>query len=675
VIAFGFAVFWLGTWGVGSAAAAGGGKLEILGGAEGRTVKLQACPAGGTEGSSRGCVRGTGPYAGGKLTVLVHNGGESPQTLAVSYRNANAEESLTSESAAAPGVFLLEGATPASLRIEAGKTVPLALGFEVENGEAPSAIDGTLLIEAAGTQPLVVPITGEFRIFAGVSVVPSTLTMDTAHRKATVLLEGPELAEYLQAYGGEEVPLTLFGPAGHVAHASVLLPGAQSVEAQTGGGRATATLTLRGHPGAGKYTGKLRLSGLPAESGALSVELNARKGFWVLVLFVLAGVVFIGFGTRLVTAGTRRKLLETVLEQTYDAFALMAQASGRVAWRLDDMLGDSPGTLSESEKKQQRKSRPANGRLQGLPALRYSIAHARSSKDLDEDAARVLDMVARMQRWLRVEPLARRLAKVEATRSGGAVVLPGESETDPALRWADSRTLRDTRALLKMAAREPENAEKADDLVARLMFQVDWHNRLATAWDASKSDEDRRREVRTLDEALGDDSQAEERKPAEQDGLAVRLDALIQKLPEQYRSPGVPDIGNEELSKEATSLGITSVEWKASAHLFTGWATLDEPSYGQLTRRVATSSRGLSTPNLSDMGREIALFKLPDLYWSLAIAAFASAAYAITAYNDTWGSGTDLATAFLAGSLGKVAINWAALPIFQSTRLRKTESG
>jgi hypothetical protein len=174
---------------------------------------------------------------------------------------------------------------------------------------------------------------------------------------------------------------------------------------------------------------------------------------------------------------------------------------------------------------------------------------------------------------------------------------------------------------------------------------------------------------------LGDDSQAEERKPAEQDGLAVRLDALIQKLPEQYRSPGVPDIGNEELSKEATSLGITSVEWKASAHLFTGWATLDEPSYGQLTRRVATSSRGLSTPNLSDMGREIALFKLPDLYWSLAIAAFASAAYAITAYNDTWGSGTDLATAFLAGSLGKVAINWAALPIFQSTRLRKTESG
>lgn len=64
-----------------------------------------------------------------------------------------------------------------------------------------------------------------------------------------------------------------------------------------------------------------------------------------------------------------------------------------------------------------------------------------------------------------------------------------------------------------------------------------------------------------------------------------------------------------------------------------------------------------------------------DFGWTLVILVFAAAVYGVTTYSETWGGAKDFATAFLAGSLGKVAIDWAALPIFRSVRLRNAKEG
>ena len=58
----------------------------------------------------------------------------------------------------------------------------------------------------------------------------------------------------------------------------------------------------------------------------------------------------------------------------------------------------------------------------------------------------------------------------------------------------------------------------------------------------------------------------------------------------------------------------------------------------------------------------------------IAIALVSAAAYIPTFYTPTWGSWTDYVGAFAAGFLGKAAINWAALPLFQSLRPAKAAS-
>lgn len=575
-------------------------------------------------------------------------------------------------------IFLLEGGEPGSpLTVEGHESLPISIGFGLPLNESPSSINGALLVSVTGEQSLTVPVNGESRTFKGVTVTPSTLSIDSSDGDAKVTLQGPELLEYLRSHGGENLRAILYGDGGKTTEAMLTLPTADEVEAEGSAGENRSEYQARptvrmsdSSPPAGKYAGALSLPDLPTEGGSVSVELHSHKPFILLLALVFLGIVGAGIGSRLVTTASRRKQLNAVLDQSYNAYRY-ALASGKTeSWRLEDLLGEDAPVTESNE--------PRAGRLQGLPALKWSIGEARSATDLDEDAGRALDMIARMQRWLRVEPLARRLALV-ATEVKAAPELPTEEEakedgtkaTKPALAWEDSNTLWNTRALLEMARREPADADKADDLVARLMFQVMWHTGIAAAW-AAAGDASRSKEVRALEEALGDGSKAENRTLDEQDVLLARLRGLLTKR--GVSVPRIEEIEGEAIDEKGEMLGITPVRWDASANLFTGWATLDASSYGQLARRAATSSRSTYMPDLADLWREIKLTNSSDWAWTLAILAVSAAAYGVTTYDDTWGTLADLGTALLAGFLGKITVNWALLPIFQSVRLRKAAS-
>ncbi len=666
-----------------AAAAAADPSLEVVGGTEVRKVSLQTCPAtsSGTQ-PARACTRKSAQtYLGGVLTLLIRNTTEQVKGLEVRYLGDAAKEAkpLLGDSGR---IFLLEGGSPSETVSENPATVgkeearSLSVGFEINLSEAASSIDGTLVVSTAGEPPLTVPVAGEERSFAGVRVAPSTLPIDSSKGQTQLTIEGPELLEYLRSHGGEELRTTLY-KGKHTTEATLTLPTAVEVEAEDGeelkdgtrsGYRAEPTVSLTdSHPAAGKYTGTLVLPGVPATGGSVTVELESHKSFWYLVLLVFAGVVVTGFGSRLVTTAARRKLLTTVLKQTYDVYRYVLCHGETRAWRLEDLLAENGSGHADPTK---------GGRLQGRAALLESIAEARSGADLDEDAGRVLDMIARMQRWLRVEPLGRRLLVASAISATNHMPAEPEAKKEgappgkPELHWAESKTVANTLALLEMVRREPADAEKADDLVGRLLFQIDWHSGIAAAWTAAGEDAPRCKLVRELDEALGDGSKAEERVPAVQDDLAARLRQLLSE-PDPVTVPEIGQIEGEPIDETGKSLGITAVRWTASANLFTGWATLDAPSYGQLVRRAATSSRPRYMPGLAEL-KQAATPRVSDWLWTAVIVAVTCVVYGATVYSDTWGSWTDVATALAAGLLGKAAVDWAALPIFQSLRLRRT---
>jgi|GEM_PF-3590808 len=622
------------------------------------------------------------------LTVQVRSTAAGVRTPSVTYLPGNGTKPVSLYGRSKRATLIgADGKPPkkGELKTKGRRPLTLSIAFAVPAEDSPSALAGALRVSIEGGEPAELPVRGEARTYEGVTVTPKSLPIDSANGGAELALEGPELIEYLRSHGGETLQTILYGDDGHTARAELTLPTLRQARRETeedekatgqtsSGFRTTPEVGLLDpEPAAGKYAGKLVLPGLPSEAGSVDVALHAHDCPWLLFLIVLLGIVLTGIGSRLVTTAARRKRLKKVLEQTHAAYLHIRETGEKTrSWRLEDLLAEDTGGGGAEWGWWRRLGGWLRGeetervtRLQGLPALEASIATARSSKDLDEDAERVLDMVARMQRWLRLEPVARRLTALAAEKPKGKLKPSGGAK----LKWKATNTVRDTWVLLEMARREPKDSEKADDLVARLLFQMNWHTTMIALWDGVACGTTPPKVVQALDQALGDTSKAESRTIEEQDDLAAKLDREWRIHFKHRRPPEPPSI-----DEHTGECGITPVEWGASANLFTGWATLDEPSYGQLKSRAATSARTTYLPKPADLRHEIGLLSGADIAWTLAILAGASAAYTATTYSDTWGGWAAFASAFLAGALGKVTVNWAALPIFQSIRLRKAKA-
>lgn len=615
-------------------------KLEVLGGSEARTVKV-------------GTAAGNPSRLVGQIALLLRNASGGAADLRATFVAADGSSELR-----LPGrskwVFLerirASSTAPADAAMGKNEVRALRLRFSLPPGEPVSAVDGSLVLELDG-ETTAVAIAGAPPEFKDVVVRPKTIVLDGDESTATLTLSGPGVPGFLRRRGPSIAAAELYDGSGNSAKVTVGLPGAGEVVAEGNPYRAQATIELPDDaPPPGKYTGTLLLSDL---SDALAVELDLRSNRSILCLIALAllGVLVGGLLSRLVALASRRSLLLKVLDESMTAYRYVLGSGGQTrSWRLEDLLDEPPSAASSQ-----------GTRLQGVPALRASIESARSSQDLDEDAARVLDTIARIQRWLRVEPVARRLALLAEDDDRGPLK-SGE-------KWLRSRTWRDTQILLQLARLEPQSAAAADDLVARLLSQIEWHHRFSIAWDAV-ADLKGSEELAKIDVLLGDDGSVVSRKPELQDALDVRLEAFFEEELKGRRvriaEPPTPrEIANSEL-------GLTPVRWDASANLFTGWATLDAPSYGQLSRRTATTSRARSRPSLRTEFNAINWVR--DGAWTLASLALASAAYAVEAYDDTWGSPEDMATALLAGFAGKAVVDWAALPIFRSIRVRASGS-
>jgi hypothetical protein len=663
--------------------------LSVIGGEGARTLVLHLCGvnpkrsrttaealASGTcrsvetsDGDGRFTIS-PGPVLVGSLTLAVANASTRPERIAVLYiRNDGATARL-------PGTYsyvYLAGASSRggrSLTIAPHATAVLPLHFALTPGKPSSALEGTLDVVLNGSrQVIAVPLKATVPAPPGLRLEPGELTLSTDrgddHPTTILTLVGPGAAAFassvdtrasfvLHDTNDHEVTLTLgdFG--------------------EEGSGVASAKLSIASNPEPGAYKGEVTLFSLSPAAPRLTLKVNSHRSVVFAIALVLLGVLIGGLAPRLYALNQRRDTLFHALGDARRRFQAAAQKlppdARRAIWSLDD--------LAETDSLPRAQIYGcAPGRLPGVEALYAKIAKARNDRDLDEDTGAVLEVIARIQRWLRLAPTVWKLTDVVAE----------ESPRDEA-GWRKSATWRDTRLLQECLLREPPNAAATDDLVARVLWQILWYRGFAHLYAQAEARPAWHSVLGTLEKQLSKKSVLE-RTAAERDELSFALERLGEELDAQ-----LPRDGYFQLPADCLELSDSpelTVQWRTTPNLFTGWATVDGTSWRNLRTQAVErgrvrTPRPLSaaeppsppqsgpSPSPDERLRRFASTIGSGVLQLILPLVAASVFYAVTTYNETWGSLTDIFTALTAGFIGKVLIDYGTLSVFQSRRLSAT---
>jgi hypothetical protein len=585
----------------------------------------------------------------GSLTLDVTNTSSKPQRVTLYYRrNDGATAQL-------PGtysyVYLAVRSSPGkrSFTIPAHVTVALPLHFTLTPHRPVSALEGTLYIGLSNySQTVAVPLKVTVPAPPGLRLEPGELTLSNDRpgdrASTTVTLVGPGAAVFADAVDVRH-KFVVHDSDDHEAHVSL------SSFKELAPGVAEAKLSVANDPAPGAYKGELAVFSLSPEAPSLTVKINSHLAVWITILCVLLGVLAGGLAPRLYALNQRRDTLLRALRDARGRFRLVGNrlpTNVRCGiWGLED-LAEMDALSPEGEVRE-------SGRLPGVEALYARIERARNDRDLDEDTNAVLEVVARIQRWLRLAPAVWELLYVVAEK------------TPSVDKWRDSITWRDTCLLQACLVREPPDAKAADDLVERVLWQIQWYRNVARLYRKTAANQ-RSRVLRALEKPL-EGKTVLERTGAERDALNFKLKRLAERLDIKLAAmrhldglPGAPEL---------------AVDWHAAPSLFTGWATIDGISMRNLRARAFERGR-VRTPKppkppkqpltLSNLRAKVGSWIFQLLLPLLAASIF----YAVTIYTETWGSFTDVLTALTAGFAGKVLIDYGTLAVFQSSRLSTT---
>jgi hypothetical protein len=535
----------------------------------------------------------------------------------------------------------------ATLRVKGRGKRTFTVRVDVPRTADPARIKGYLEINVNGSGTrgeFNIPVQAKLRPLTGVTLEPGSIdiqrTSPWPEDEQNVDLYGPGVAALLAGANGGSVRVRLRGRGGQIATVVLKLTA-------VGADHATGQVSIADNPGPGKYVGALPLTRLQTDPH-FDVEVRSRLTRWVAFILIFASAFVAGAGRELSALGRRRWVLRVTLAQAWERYRQVCESIG----------GPTSYSLSDIDETTIREALD-------------SIASARTNVDLDEDRDRVLELIARMQRWLRIEPVARRLAMVMERRPDGAI---------REFEWTSSWTLRYARTLRHALHREPKDVAAADDVVERAIWMTDWYHRFSRVWtgvsDPNTSDADIDALI-ALDKALAD-TPVFELTQAQRDELDARLDLLDDRLGARIRRHDpLPDVSR------GVQEPVPRVNWNPPAYHFMGWATLSGPAFEQVAHRAQATARPLDrlagTRPWRDRGRRgaeiwttLRRYGPSEWLWTFVIAAAASVVYLNTIYDDTWGSLSDILTALVAGFGTSVAIQWAAMPIFQSVRLRAT---
>jgi hypothetical protein len=710
--------------------------LSIAGGTDARTVPLRAANAALLDNAStRGYFEDdaeTSALLGraaerrqrifyGRLQLIARNAGKQPIRVRARLWRA-APPGVVDAPQEGAMVELLGDAADTQVKasitepprpgrsIGAGDEQELRLVFVVPGDQPPSAVEGSLVLEALpqeGETPLQridIPIKGAAKPIADVVLEPekavvqvTTLCPDVIPGCANddeiaVRLRGNGAAAALRDLrlanpGPIRVLLRHDGQREHAARLEDLRPGDDPAEVM-------GTLRWQGVDDAmspGTYTGAIVLSRTAAGAPSLPAELRVRQSFLVPLLLIAAGVLlsrvlFVKYALR-----RRRRRAQHALQDTIDEYG-DKRGDRSVAfpiWTLDAVISEQP--VDEHWK--------SYDDIVTSGEIAAALKQARSDEDIEEAEAAVLALRLRVLAWLST-------VQCVSTLEGLKQQAPPDHDN---LRWQETRAAVDSATTLDAVEHEPATPDAAAALRSRVMRQVAWRAAYQGAWvhygriedeatqanDQAKLDRLRKLGLHELDKTT---PPAVKRTGEEQSELLFKLGVIVKQLgalsgqelvmvagdavPDEARAAAVEmdqlllhrGSPRQAIARRRTQARGASRDRTADSVAETGWKA----------KRAAAGRKTREVPVLGAIVRKAFPEKLPvqkarrwlwklrggDLFMTALVITISSAAYALTIYDQDWGSPADAATAFCAGVVGTAAISWAALPIFQSLRLR-----
>ncbi len=633
----------------------------------------------------------------GKLTLLLRSGLTKPAALRIRYLRSDGglEYQVLGKSPSQP--LRLIGPSRRPIVVGAGTIFRLVFAATLPASARLNALDGTLVVALQPLPPPAKPPRG----FAGekaetlppttaarprspsrslAAIRPARLAppvADTADGRLLVGVKGAERMLNAVAIMPDKIALRLtrtspwFGAGTATAHVRIIgadtraFHGEQAAFARTvvlrdGNGREAqvslsdlhadgdaldATLKLAGEPPPGEYSGPLVLaSHTPAAK--LTVTVRSRHSVWAAIVAVLLGVILGGALPVFYGRHRRKTLLHAELKQSLAEYKQARDDPNAPPqhWSLDRAIGPEPWT---------RHQWFALPRLHGAGGLWSAIEWARASDELDELSTQVLDLSGRIERWLMLNPLIRELSNTLETVTPN----PRSSGT----RWEDTETRLDSYLLLATAKEtEPEKDDDAEALARRAIRQEKWHRRVAELWTevaAAEDDDTLSQAQRTRIAAIDFTTVAAPREAArkEEDWLALseKLELLTLEL-ERCK--------NIDLENEPDG----ALEDWVSANAGRAY----DAAIAFVRSIAAPAGAARAGAKLGSWKNALSLRKtgLEDLALTLLAVLAAATVYALTVYNETWGSTIDYLTAISAGFGTQVVIKWAALPAFQALR-------
>jgi hypothetical protein len=609
--------------------------------------------------------------------------------------------------------------------------ISVSLRFTLPANASPTNLDGLvrLQLQRQGKsvgKPLLLQVEGAADPLPGITVVPKSATVQYTSwggpfsrgdsTSLRVQLRGPGLGALFssgRALPQPQVPLRTSNDAQLKAQLEQLT--------QTGDPAvANGLLKITGELDPGSYSGTVALSDLSPAAPSLAVKVRARDGFISALLAAFIGALIGGFWYLASSRRRRKDLLKAYVLDLLDRYSkrLVSLKRGHgdapvPVWKLDSYLG-KPGRWYSVK----WSSAPE---LDGVRGIWSTIFWARNDQDLDQASTMVSSFRQRLIRWLRVADAVSALREVDELQPN-----------NPTNRrpWGESNTVRDTELLLlHLRSIEPPDDATTEVLLDRIKRQARWHADLARTWHMKSRVEAHASQHPELYEAgrLGDidleqmdqaASPEETRSDEKQFPSEQRLDHFQAELAEMYRGqdPGQLVMSEREGPPMAVALGQLSAEqvrpgtgatlalWAPSAAA--GVTDLAEtvppppaheaeagkPAAAHALPAAAPGKRrrqpvrdaarravgGLTAPvrraagrpdRVGQAGTIMRAVVRRDLLWTVMIALITTAAYIPVLYNSTWGSLGDYGSAFVAGFLGKIAINWGLLPAFQALGL------
>ena len=359
-----------------------------------------------------------------------------------------------------------------------GDPRPIELRLRMAADQAPTDWQGLIqsrIVSSRGS-PVTLAIRGSA---PDISFDPASLTIvasracwliaGTCGDSATVLLRGRDAVLWARRTRTPRSVAILNNRRG--GSATVRL---RDLEVRDGAVRATVGASDLGQTG--RYVGRLPIEPSGLAGPSLAVEVKVRWSLIAAVLVIFAGALFGGFFLRRFEIRRRRRLLELELLSALHRYDEERARSGDkpASYDLDYLL--------EPRRHDEAATTPYPG-TRGVSALLWHIKTARDDADFSEDIARTHALIAAIERWLALEPVARAAAQL----------IEGDPAPARAAGWlSDTIAYRDLAYLRTRATTAPEDDDRCRCLIGALAAQGRVAAKCKVLWELSARLESRK---------------------------------------------------------------------------------------------------------------------------------------------------------------------------------------